>query len=471
MPVPESYYQFVMDYAPYLYVDPQTGPDLTWGKAALGAGFAVDFLYEAYFNPQFDDRSTEIEAKIVELADWILTQQVTDSGKLAYSGFVSDEGSAACYSVDVGRVVPALLKAYELTSIEDYLDSAKLAVGTFLLGMQHKPSELGVHSRFYGGFARALDTSDSWQPQMDVESLYNLVALGLLAESDPLQKSLYQGMAQDAVNFYRPGLDALALYFDPRPGGDGAWHRVGLADDTVYDDSIAYALLGLYGYEGYSGTVKKAYEALNSIGAIPQYAAYNPNVCWAGYLNVKAKKPACDYYDAVSAGILGSIRRQHDKLAYDFAAKTVTGHAAEFMYWGPKQATYAPIENRQAMATVCWLSEMLLDYQPPLTRFTQILNGKGETLTLYPLTQGGETPDYGEAIDLKAIVLSSKAEETLLEPGYVYSDYLVLHVFAPIRRRDKICRGGVDYEVVTTQDFSFKGEVAFRKATLRRLQN
>lgn len=57
MPVPEAYYQFVMDYAPYLYITPQIGPDLTWGKAALAGGFAVDFLYEAYFDPQFDDRS------------------------------------------------------------------------------------------------------------------------------------------------------------------------------------------------------------------------------------------------------------------------------------------------------------------------------------------------------------------------------------------------------------------------------
>ena len=79
MPVPEAYYDFVMDNAPYLYVTPGVGPDLTWGKAAFAASFAVDFLYEAYFDPQFDNRSNEIEAKIVELADWILTQQITDS--------------------------------------------------------------------------------------------------------------------------------------------------------------------------------------------------------------------------------------------------------------------------------------------------------------------------------------------------------------------------------------------------------
>ncbi len=471
MPVPEAYYQFVMDYAPYLYVDPQTGPDLTWGRGAFAAGFAVDFLYEAYFEPQFDDRSEEIEAKIVELADWILTQQVTDSNKLAYGGFVSAEESTTCFSVDVGRVVPALLKAYELTTQAAYLDSAKLAVSTFLLNMQQKPSQLDVHDRYYGGFARAIDTADAWQPQMDVESLYGLVALGMLTESDPASSALYQTMVQDAVNFYRPGIESLGLFFDPLPSGDGVWHRVGLGDDIIYDDSIAYALLGLYDYEGYSSTVQRTYQAVNAIEASPQYSAYNPAVCWAGYLNVKTKQPACDYYDAVTAGILGKIRQRHDKPAYDFSAKTVTKHPREFMFWGPKQATYAPIENMQAMATVCWLSQLLLSYQPPLTRFTQVLSSKGENLMLNPIVQTGEAPAYGEATDLKAIVVPGKTEELFLEPGYLVNDYLVVHVFAPIRRHDKVCRNGVDYEVISIQDFNLKDEVAFRKATLRRLQN
>ncbi len=57
----------------------------------------------------------------------------------------------------------------------------------------------------------------------------------------------------------------------------------------------------------------------------------------------------------------------------------------------------------------------------------------------------------------------------LLEPGYVTNDYLVMHVFAPVRRRDKIRRNGVDYEIVSVQDYAFKGETAFRKATCRRL--
>ena len=471
MPVPEAYYQFVMDNAPYLYVTPQAGPDLIWGKAAFAAGFAVDFLYETYFDPQFDNRSNEIEAKIVELADWILTQQITDNQTQAYGGFASIENSSTCYSVDVGRTVTALLKAYELTSNVEYLNSAKLAAGTFLFNMQQKPTLLEIHDRYYGGFARAVDSSDVWQQQMDVESLYNLIALRTLCESDPTNKTKYQTMIQDAVNFYRPGIEGLNLFFDPLPSGDGAWHRVGLADGTIYDDSVAYALLGLYDYEGYSSTVQKTYQAINAIAASPQYPAYNSGVCWAGYINVKTKALACDYYDAVAAGILAKIRQHHDKPAYDFSAKNIGVHSDEFMFWGPKHANYAPVENKQAMATVCWVGQMLLGYEAPLTRFIQVLNSKGENLTLYPLTQTGDAPTFCEGLDLKAIVLQGKTEELLLEPGYIVNDYLVLHIFAPIRRHDKVTRNGTDYEVTSIQDFTFKDEIAFRKAILRRMQS
>jgi hypothetical protein len=81
----------------------------------------------------------------------------------------------------------------------------------------------------------------------------------------------------------------------------------------------------------------------------------------------------------------------------------------------------------------------------------------------------GEKTAYGEAIDVKAIVLPAKAEELLLEPGYVTSDYLTMHVYAPVRRRDKVRRNGVEYEIISVQDFTFKGDVAFRKAACRRL--
>jgi hypothetical protein len=467
--VPEVYFQFVMDYAPYVYVVPESGPDMEWGRAAFAAAFAVDFLFEAYFDAQFDARSSEIEAKIVELADWMLTQQCTDSEKQAYGGFKSAEGSTAFYSVDACRTVPALLKAYELTSNVAYLNSAALAAGTFLYNMQHKPSQLGVHDRYYGGFARAVTLEDAWQGQMDVECLYGLIALKMLCESDPGNKDRYEAMTADAVDFYRLGLEGLYVYFDPLPSGDGKWHRAGSDEGTVFDDCLAYALLGVYDNEGWSPTVQKVYTFLNAIGASLQYPAYNPAVCWAGYLNVATKAPACDYYDCVTAGILARLRRDRDKSAYQFSAETVSSHAEAFMFWGAKHADYGFVGNKQAMATACWLGQLLLGYEAPVTRFTQVLNSKGEDLTLYPIIEAGERAAYGEGADVKAIVLPAKAEETLLESGYVMNHYIILHVFAPLRRRDKVCRNGVDYEVVSVQEFTFKGETAFCKVTCRRL--
>ncbi len=469
--VPDAYYQFIMDYAPYIYVTPSAGPDPEWGRAAFAAAFAIDFLYEAYFDPQFDDRSAEIEAKIVELADWILTQQCTDSEKQAYGGFKSTENSTAVYSVDACRTVPALLKAYELTTNAVYLNGAKLAGAMFLYNMQHKPSQLGVHDRYYGGFARVVTLADEWQRQMDVECLYGLIALKMLCEADPANKSKYETMMSDAIGFYRQGFEGFYVYYDPPPIGDGRWHRADPNESTIFDDPLAYALLGLYDHEGWSPTVQKVYAFINAIGASPTYPAYNPAICWAGYIDVTARTPACDYYDNVTAGILSQVRRDHDKSAYEFSVKIIGKHSDEFMFWGAKHADYSFVENKQAMATVCWLAQLFLSYEAPVTRFTQILNSKGENLTLYPLKEAGEHIAYGAGIDVKAVVLPAKAEEVLLEPGYVTNDYLTLHVFAPVRRRDKICRNGEDYEIFSVQDFTFKGDVAFRKVTCRRLIN
>jgi hypothetical protein len=304
---------------------------------------------------------------------------------------------------------------------------------------------------------------------MDVECLYGLIALRMLAESDPANRLRYEAMMSDALNFYRVGLEGCFDHFSAAPLGDGNWHRVDTQDAIVYDDSLAYALVGIYDYEGWSATVQKTYEFLNAIGASRGYPAYNPAVCWAGYLNAATKTPNCDYYDGVSAGILAALRRSHDQPAYQYSHQTITAHASEFMFWGVRHSDFSAVEEQQAMATVCWLGEFLLGYEEPLTRFTQVLGSKGETLTLYPTTTVGDQPAYGEGTPIKAIVLPAKTEELLLEPGYLTTDYLMLHIFAPLRQHDKLRRNATDYEIVNLQEFRFKGEVAFRKVTCRRL--
>jgi hypothetical protein len=467
--VPDAYYQFIMDYAPYVYVIPPDTPDPAWGKAAFAAAFAVDFFFEAYANPQFEGRRTEITSKIASLADWILTQQCTESGKLACGGFKSNETSTYYYAVDACRVIPSLLKAHQLTSNSAYLDAARLAGATFLYNMQHKPSQLGVHNKYYGGFARAVTIADAWLQQMDIENLYGFTGLKALCEADSANKDLYESMMSDAVSFYRSGLEDLYLHYDPPPYGDADWHRVGVNETTIYDDPFAYALLGLYEYEGWSNTVQKVYSFINTIRASGQYPAYNPAVCWAGYIDVVSRFAACDYYDAVTSGILWRIRKGHDKPSFDFSMRIIDKHRDEFMYWGVKHVDYASVENKKAMATVCWLAQLFLNYEPSGTRFTRVLNARGENITLYPVAEAADKTGYGEAIDIKAIISPVRSEEVLIEPGYVLNDYITVYCFTPLRHHDKIRRKGEDYEVLSLQSFDSAGETAYFKAVCRRL--
>ena len=268
--VPESYFQFVMDYAPTVYVIAPDTPDPAFGKGTLAASFAIDFLCEAYSAGQFEDRKNDIYSKIVNLADWVLTQQCLDPARKAYGGFKSSEDSNYYYSVDACRVLPSLLRAYELTDEYAYLNSAKLASGTFLKTMQDK--------QVYGGFARAVTIDDAWLLQLDIECLYGLIGLKLLAEKyDIANSDAYIYIIKRAIGFLKMGFENLWLDYDP---ADGKWHRVGLTENEVYDDPFAYALLGLYEVEGWSVSCQKVYNALNSIRGTAKYPAYDPAVCW-----------------------------------------------------------------------------------------------------------------------------------------------------------------------------------------------
>ncbi len=460
--VPEAYFQFVMDYAPYVYVIAPNTPDPAFGKGVLAASFALDFLCEAYSAPQFKDRQADIYEKIESLADWVLTQQCTDPAKKAYGGFKSAETSTYYYSVDACRAIPSLLKAYELTKDSEYLEAAKLAGGTFLKTMQDKQT--------YGGFARAVTIQDAWLLQMDIECLYGLIGLNRLAkgyhEGDEGKEYAYDRMMDRAAFFLWQGFENLWLTFDP---SDGNWHRVGLTENEVYDDPFAYALLGLYEFEGWSVSCQKVYNALNNIRASGKYPAYDPAICWAGYIDVLNRFSACDYYDAVTSGILWKIRQNHDKPSFKLSVEVIGKHAAEFMYWGAKHTDYSYVENKQAMATVCWLAELFLHYEEPVTQFTKILMSKGETVTLYSVREAAATVTYGEPLDLLAVVSSLKAEQVMLEAGYYLNDYLAFYTFLPVRVHDKLRRQGEDYEIQTVTPFTFANQRFYFKSIARRL--
>ena len=445
------------------------GPDPSFNRGAFPAAFAIDFLYEAYSTKQFESEKTDILNKIVELADFILTQQCTDPAKKAYGGFKSGETSDQYWSIDAGRCIPPLLKAYSLTNTVSYLNAVKLAGATFLYNMQHKPSEEGVHDKYYGGFAQYVTITDDWSRLMIVEDLYDFIGLKMLCDYDPDNKNKYETMMGDAAGFLREGFEQLYLHFDPKPSGDGKWHRVGINETEVYDDPISFALLGLYTYEGWSLTCQRVYNFVQSIRASAQYPAYHPAICWPGYLDVVTRFPACPYYDAVTSGILWRIRAAYDKPSLAFSMQIIEKYQELFMNWGPVFTDYSPITEQKAMTNVSWLAQLFLNYQEPLTSFTNILRSNGENVLLYSIRQAADKITYSEPLDILAIVSPTRIEEIFIEPGYMINDYITVYTFAPLRHHDKIRRKGEDYEVLGVQAFDFQGEILYFKSACRRL--
>jgi hypothetical protein len=446
------------------------GPDPAFMRGAFPAAFGIEFLYEACSASQFSARQAEILAKIVSLADWLLTQQCVDPAKKAYGGFKNQESSTEYWSIDAGRGIPALLKAYDLTEDADYLNAAKLAGGTFLYTMQQDPVTLGVHDKYYGGFARYVKLDNTWDPLMLIEDIYDFIALKILADTyDVANKSKYEDMMTDAIGFLRDGFEDFYLWFDPKPTGDGAWHRVGINNTEIYDDPFSFALLGLFDYEAWSITCQKVYNFLQSIRPSGQYPGYNPAICWPGYMDVVSRYAACAYYDDLTCGILWRIRKAWDKPSFKFSMLVAQKYQDEFMFWGPKFLDYSPITAQKAMANVTWLGRFFLNYEEPLTSFTRILNSHGETVSLYPVREAVETVSYGEPLEVSATVSALRSEEVVLEPGYFLTDYLAFYTFLPVRQHDKIRRRGDDYELESVQSFTFQNAPIFFKSIGRRL--
>jgi GNAT superfamily N-acetyltransferase len=117
------------------------------GERPSPAAHAIDFLNEAYQSSQFENEKTDIYNKIVDLANYLLSIQCTDDQKHAYRGFQSKDESSHYYSIDAMRAIPALLKAYNLTGTQAYLDAATLAGETFHEGLTHL-SRVGLNDAF-----------------------------------------------------------------------------------------------------------------------------------------------------------------------------------------------------------------------------------------------------------------------------------------------------------------------------------
>ena len=352
----QIYINFLIEHSPCWYFDSASGTVVSeWGTDAAPAAFTIEALLMAYRDPDFKTQKALILDKIIFLANYILTEQNTNPSTYAYGGFRSTDSSTWHYSIDAGRVLPALLKTYQLTGNSSYLDSAKKAVN-FLYVMHHKPAQLGLMDAYYGGFAQVVTSDNAWVTRMYVVDLYLIV--GLQEYFALTQNSTVLSMINDAVSFLDTGFQQCALYFNPKPYGDDLWHRYGAGERYVFEDNYGYALYGMYHYEGYSARVRTVYEFLNNIKA-PSYPNYDPNAAWAGYIDVVNQIIDVNYYDVVSMGILGNLRKSHDHEAYDLSVSIIIKQPETFLYWGVNY-DLVPITSWQSTVTAAWISQLLL---------------------------------------------------------------------------------------------------------------
>jgi hypothetical protein len=459
---------FVLEYAPYFYYLPESGMvDSEWGRGPAPASSAIAFLSEAYHTKQFEARKNEIYSKIVELAEYLLSIQCVDAGKWAYRGFKSRDDSIYYYSIDAMRSIVALLQAYDLTGNMAYFEAARLAGEVFLYNMQHQPAILGLHDKYYGGFAQAVTINNDWLVDMHIIDLYSVIGLQDLHVRTNEEKYLL--MIRDALNFYRNGFEELYLKYSPQPYGDNQWHRTGIEDNLIYDDDFSYALHALFQYEGWSSTVKKVYEYINSIGSSSEHPNYNPAVCWAGYVDIVNRKPACEYYDVVTAGILYEIRHTHDTLALEQSVNTILSKPEKTLYWGLKFSDFTPIEPKQSIVTAAWIGRLLLNYSPLSTAFVRVLRAYGENIQLYTRRELNGTITYSEPATIKALINPAQANEIIIEPGYASYDYINIYTVSPITYRDKIVWNNKYYEVGPVEGFHFNQQLIYRRALCRRL--
>jgi len=325
------YFEFVNKHAPYFEYLPETNSYSPWGQGPAPAAIGVRLLKELY--PLMPDKDT-YKNRIKSLADYLLSIQCTDATKNWYGGFISHTSSAYYYSIDAAFGGEAFLDAYQLLNDSAYLTAAERCA-SFLRHMQTRHLA-GLVDQYYGGFCEYVRSDNGqYYTGMFVKLLLALPFLKRLYNITG--NSLYNTMASDARTFLVQGLTTDYEYYHPLPSGDNSWHRMygsGGQYTDIYADSYAYALRGLYEYEGLTLTVQNVYNRIKGIGGGVQYPDYDPNIAWAGYIDVVNNKPDCAYYDMVIAGLLASIKMEYDRAALATSFNKLVEWGKKSFYWG-----------------------------------------------------------------------------------------------------------------------------------------
>lgn len=347
----------LLAHIPYKQHDLETGaPNRAIGRTPGAACEAI-----RYFAKASQSAELPIAPQVAETANWIMSLQVPQGSRFA-GGVPSTPDLPAPsnsyhYAIDAAFCADAMMHLHEATGRSEYLQSAQ-AFGNFLVTMIQQSKGQGICEFVVNPVSPALNC-DSY--------VKNLVALPALRElSEKTGKPVY---AQNAAALRESLVPGLLGFWEYR---DTSWKRVkGPHQEEnffVYGDTIAYALRGLYEYEGASPTVRAVYRSVTEMkGDAPKTASYAPGIALAGYLKVEANAPDeySHYYDVVTLGLLHAVRQEVSPSDYEAANRVLYQNIliSPRIGWGmsykfePRVRGYGDISTLSALGEALLLAE------------------------------------------------------------------------------------------------------------------
>lgn|GEM_PF-646473 len=375
--------ELVLRHAPYKQVAPDSGkPNTKIGRTPGSACEVIRFL--TLFS-RADPSDAQALAKAKSLADWVISLQETNESSMVYGGVPSTPDLAPpanryFYAIDAGFCGTAMFELYDLTKDEKYA-RAGLRFADFLVNMQSGSRR--PYARPAGmtdGFCEFIvdaGPEPAWNCDRHVKTLS---ALPVLRRASIYSgKPHYEAAAASARAFLVPGLagawehaDAAALSACRERECPNVWRRIkgpnGEPDYFVYGDTLAYALRGLFEYEGPSSDVRRLYQDFSSYrGNDPKTQRYDGRIAFAGYLHPASRSPdpLSGYYDLVTLGILHGLRRNISPDHYAVADRVLRTHLANAaqLSWRMEMDLSMPESEFVDLTTLANIGEALL--MPP----------------------------------------------------------------------------------------------------------
>ncbi len=392
---------WILDHAPNLkrnVVTGEYGPE-EGPIRVQSACIPLTFLSHYY---EIIEEDAQVYDKMITLAEFILTQQYHDDGEyggnfyvekrqqLLDGAFYSSQASMAegqtqyFYPIGAGFCIEALLDIYAITGDARYLTSAEEAAA-FIRGMQTPNDSLWkafqleskdgcpnlnlVTPLYQGGISERYiiyPASTAFDNSLKMKMLMALHPLKMLGQvtgnadyaqwAQELRDSVLIDGLRDGYETFTP----YGCYGD----GENDWSRIG--DKHVYGDSVAYALNGLYKYEGATALVNEVYDFYNAFTGGVQAPTYNTSISWAGYLLPAEETTGQDgnpYYDNVIAGILMEYRWEGDPDAYAIARARINAFPDSYFLWGMNM-DFTPLNDWEASTTITQIADGLLLTDP-----------------------------------------------------------------------------------------------------------